>query len=41
MDHIQVNIDHLKNFISKDQVYAFRDEITDHIDAISNKTGKG
>ena len=41
MDHIQVNIDHLKNFISKDQVYAFRDEIKGHIDAINNKTGKG
>jgi len=41
MDHIQVNIDHLKNFISKDQVYALSDEITGHLNSINNKTGKG
>jgi len=41
MDHIQVNIDHLESFVSKDEVYAFSDEIKAHFKSLTDKTGKG
>lgn len=41
MDHIRVNIDHLQNFISKEEVYAFSNEIKDHLKSLIDKTGKG
>ena len=38
---MQINIDHLTNIVSKDEVYEFRNEIEMHIEAIKGKTGRG
>ena len=41
MKHIRVNTDHLKNFVSKDELHAFSAEISQHIQSLKDKTGKG
>jgi glucose-6-phosphate isomerase len=41
MDHITVHIDHLKDFVSHDEVTSFQSEIIKHLEAITTKTGKG
>ena len=41
MNNISVNIDHLQDFISKEEVFSFRDEIKTHLQSLVEKTGKG
>jgi glucose-6-phosphate isomerase len=41
MDHITVHIDHLKDFVSHNEVTSFQSEIIKHLEAITTKTGKG
>ena len=41
MENISLNIDHLKSFVSKEEMYSFRDEIKTHLKALINKTGQG
>ncbi len=41
MKNITVNIDHLKGFVSKEEVFAFSNEIKQHIQSLKDKTGKG
>jgi glucose-6-phosphate isomerase len=41
MGNIQVNLDQLESFVSKDQIFSFREEINKHFESIRSKTGKG
>ncbi|MEN8226175.1 MAG: glucose-6-phosphate isomerase [Bacteroidota bacterium] len=41
MKNIQVDIGHLKSFISEEAIYAFSDEIKEHFTSLINKSGKG
>ncbi len=41
MKQIKINIDHLETFVSRDEIYAFSEEIKAHFKALRAKTGKG
>ena len=41
MNNISVSIDHLQDFISKEEVFSFKDEIKTHLKSLVEKTGKG
>jgi glucose-6-phosphate isomerase len=40
-EKLQINIDNVIDFVSENEIYKFKKEITDHISALHNKTGKG
>lgn len=41
MSDIRVNIDPLKGFVKEKEVFAFREEIKEHVQSLMEKTGKG
>ena len=41
MGNIQVKLDQLESFVSKDQIFSFREEINRHFESIRSKSGKG
>lgn len=41
MQNIKVDINHLQGFVSLKKIYAFSDEMKEHLKAVLDKTGKG
>jgi glucose-6-phosphate isomerase len=41
MEKLNVNIDNIIDFVSKDEIYKYKKEISGHLNALHNKTGKG
>lgn len=41
MSNIKIQLDHLKGFISEEEIGVFKADILNHFNAIKNKTGKG
>jgi glucose-6-phosphate isomerase len=41
MENLKVEIDNIFGFVSKDEVFGYKNEISKHIDALNSKTGKG